>query len=244
MKSFVLPVETMKTPGIHSSRYRRWLYGCIGLCMGFIGFAIIPGTASAVMYNLDYVFSPPTGTVLPLGSVTLTDLGASVRFELTNQAGAESKLDSLYFNFARAGVNPNQLTFSNISAAVNTYQTVLAPTSSSTVNSLKADGDGYYDGKFEYTGNKFLGHSQSLSFDLAVAGHDLDVSDFHFFSLPGGGTGTYIMASHIRNVSGGDSLWVGTTSTSVNPVPLPAAMWLFGAGLVSIGPMIRRRLLN
>lgn len=208
--------------------------------VGVLGFMALPGPASAVMYNLDYVFSPPTGTVTPLGSVILTDLGASVRFDLTNQAGAGSRLDSLYFNFARTGVNPNQLTFSNVSAASNTYQTTLAPASSSTINSLKADGDGYYDGKFQYTGNNFLGHGQLLSFDLAVAGHDLDVSDFHLFSIPGGGTGTYIMASHIQNISGGDSLWVGTVNTAVNPVPLPAAAWLFGTGVAALAGLARR----
>lgn len=210
----------------------------LGACVGLM---ITPSMASAVMYNLDYVFSPPTGTVSPLATVTLTDLGTSVRFEVLSQAGAGSRLDSLYFNFARAAVNPNQLTFSNISAAANTYQTTLAPTGSSTVNSLKADGDGYYDGKFEYTGNNFLGHAQTLSFDLAVAGHDLDVSDFHLFSLPGGGTGTYIMASHIQALAGGDSLWVGTNQTVVNPVPLPTAAWLFGAGVAALAGFARRQ---
>lgn len=197
--------------------------------LGLLGFT--PGTASAVMYNLDHVFSPPTGTVTPLASVTLTDLGNAIRFQLLSQAGVGTKLDSLYFNFGRPGVNPNQLVFSNVSAASITYQTTLAPTGSSTVNSLKADGDGYYDGKFEYIGSNFLGHGQTLSFDLAVAGHDLDVSDFHFFSIPGGGTGTYLMASHIRNVSGGDSLWVGT---NVAVVPLPAASLLFAGGLAGL----------
>lgn len=226
---------------MQASLYQQWRRGLIGMFVGLIGLAAIPGTASAVMYNLDYVFSPSTGTVSPLGSISLTDLGNAVRFEVINQAGTGSKLDSLYFNFGRSGVNPNQLIFSNVSAAGNTYQTVLDPTGDSRMNSLKADGDGYYDGKFEYTGNNFLGHGQVLSFDLAIAGHNLDVSDFHLFSLPGGGTGTYIMASHLQNISpGGSSLWVGTTAV----VPLPAAVWLFGSGLASLIPMIRRQLMS
>jgi hypothetical protein len=55
MESFVSSVEILKTPRIHVSCYRQWLRGFIGLCMGLIGFAIIPGTASAVMCNLDSV---------------------------------------------------------------------------------------------------------------------------------------------------------------------------------------------
>jgi hypothetical protein len=206
--------------------------------VAWVRLMIDPGTASAVLYELDSVFSPPTGIVSPLGSVTLSDLGHTVRFQVTNQAGAGSKLDSLYFNFNHGSLNPNQLVFLNVSAAANTYQTTLAPTGSSTVNSLKADGDGYYDGKFQYSGNNFLAHGQTLSFDLGVVGYDLSTSDFHLFSLPGGGTGTFIMASHIQNLSGGNSLWVGT-NTAV--VPLPAATWLFGSGLLSLFSALRRQ---
>ncbi|NWF71604.1 MAG: hypothetical protein HXY51_00970 [Nitrospirae bacterium] len=198
---------------------------------------VAPLHASAVIYPLDYVFSPPTGTVTPLGTVTLTDLGTAVQFDVLNQAGAGTKLDSLYFNFAHGSLNPDQLAFSNVSAVTGTYSTLLAPTTSSTINGLKADGDGYFDGKFEYTTNNFLGHGQTLSFHLSVVGQDLGVEDFHFFSLPGGGTGSYVMASHIQNLPGsGDSLWVGTAT----PVPLPAAVLLFGSGLMGLFPMLRR----
>lgn len=201
----------------------------------FLG-ALIAGAGAplhvfAVTYPLDYIFSPPTGTVAPLGTVVLTDLGARVRFDLTNQAGAGSRLESLYFNFAQGGLNPSQLIFSNVSAAQGTYQTAVAPTGSSTLSSLKADGDGYYDGKIEYAGNSFLGHGQTLSFELGITSQQLDVEDFQLHSIPGGGTGTYVMASHIRNTAqGGSGVWVGT----LTPVPLPAVAWLFGSGLAGL----------
>src|SRR5262245_23227007 len=35
--------------------------------------AVAPLHASVVTYPLDYIFSPPTGTVSPLGTVVLTD---------------------------------------------------------------------------------------------------------------------------------------------------------------------------
>lgn len=201
--------------------------------------AVAPPYASAVTYPLDYIFSPPTGTVTPLGTVTLTDLGTAVQFDVLNQAGTGTKLDSLYFNFAHGSLNPNQLSFSNVSAVAGTYSTLLAPTTSSTVNGLKADGDGYFDGKFAFSGSNFLGHGQTLSFRLSTAGQDLGVEDFHFLSLPGGGTGSYVMASHIQNMpTSGSSVWVGT----LTPVPLPAAALLFGSGLLGLVGALRRRL--
>lgn len=190
------------------------------------------------VYNLDYVFSPPTGTGAPMGTVTLTDLGAAVQFDIVNKAGAGSKLDSLYFNFLHGATNPNQLVFSNVSAAAGTYTTLLAPLTTSTLPGLKADGDGYYDGKFSYTGNNFLGHNQTLSFRLSATGQDLAESDFHFFSIPGGGTGTYILASHIQNLQpGGTSAWVGTVAS----VPLPGAALLFLSGLSGLA-IARKRI--
>lgn len=61
-----------------------------------------PAEAMTV-YNLNYVFSPEPGhTVAPMGTVTLTDVGTAVQFDIVNKAGAGSKLDSLYSTFITA----------------------------------------------------------------------------------------------------------------------------------------------
>lgn len=75
-----------------------WFF-TVTVLIAVLTLGVAPNPASAVVYPLDYVFSPPTGAVAPLGYVTLTDVRDSVWFEVTNQAGAGSKLDSFYFNF-------------------------------------------------------------------------------------------------------------------------------------------------
>lgn len=217
-------VIPMKTNQVHTAKG-----SVMALLIGIVLWVLpAPSQAATVTYSLDYIFSPPTGSGTPLATVTLTDFDTAVQFDITNRAGAGTRLDSLYFNFAQGAINPDQLTFSNVSAAPGTYSTLLAPSISATVAALKADGDGYFDGKFSYSTNNFLGDGQTLSFRLSAAGQDLSVNDFQFFSLPGGGTGSYIMASHIQNMPySGSSLWVGTVAV----VPLPGALLLFGTGL-------------
>lgn len=165
-----------------------------------------------------------------------------MRFDIKNLAGAGTKLDSLYFNFAHGALNPNQLTFSNVSAASGTYATLLAASTSSTSDvGLKADGTGgFFDGKFAYSTNNFLGNGQILSFQLSATGQDLAESDFRFLSLPGPGGG-YAVASHFQALPGSygtSSAWVGTVAA----VPLPAGVWLFGSGLVGVAGALRKQL--
>jgi hypothetical protein len=202
---------------------------------------------AATIYFLDNIFSsdgppaaPPVGPAFPpLGIVTLTDLGDQVRFNVVNLAGTGTKLDSLYFNFEKGTLDPDQLVFSNVNAAGGTFTTVLADTTSSQGVGLKADGDGYFDGKFEYTTNNFLGHGQILSFDLGIAGQNLDPIHFNFLSIDpqGNSPGPFVLASHIKAFPGEGSAWVGT----VSPVPLPPAALLFGSGLLAMVGWLRRR---
>jgi hypothetical protein len=209
-----------------------------------------PVQAAVVTYDLNYVFSPAPGSVSPMARVTMTDVGNFVDFSVVNLAGAGTKLDSLYFNFSQGTINPIALTFSQVAVngttlAASNYTTLLAATQSTQNANLKADGDGYFDGKIAYTTNNFLANGATLTFRLSATGVNLDTSNFNFMSLPGGGSGSYTLASHIQNLPGamgysGNSVWVGNPA----PVPVPAAAVLFGTGLVSLFGAAKRRLVR
>ncbi len=219
----------------------------MGLCAGLaLCLAALPAQAAVVTYDLNYVFSPTPGSVTPLATVTLTDVANDIKFDVVNLAGANTKLESLYFNFSRGSLNPSQLTFSNVSAATGTYSTLLAATTTDTSNTmLKADGDGYFDGKIAYTTSNFLANGATLSFRLGLTGQNLDVTDFNFLSLSGPGTnpgtGSFTLAAQILNMPGGGSVWVGTP-TPAAPVPLPAAALFFGSGLLGLAGALRKKL--
>ena len=224
----------------------------MGLCAGLaLCLAALPAQAAVVTYDLNYVFSPTPGPVSPMARVTLTDVGNFVDFTVQNLAGVGTKLDSLYFNFAQGTINPIALAFSQVAvngttlAAAN-YSTLLASTQSTLNPGLKADGDGYFDGKIAYTTNNFLANGSTWLFRLSSTGNNLDTSNFNLLSLPGGGSGSFTMAAHIQALPGamgyaGNSAWVGTPVPAA-PVPLPAAALLFSSGLIGVLAAKGRRL--
>ena len=227
------PLNRMNAPPF---RKAGWVYGLALLLSG--GLVTTNSAQGATVYNLDFIYAPAIGQVAPpLATVTLTDRGpieGTVRFDVFNQAGVGTKLDSLYFNFAKDALNPSQLQFTNVSAAVGTFTTVLAPTTTDTSNNaLRPGPDGFFDGKIEYTTNNFLGNGQTLTFDLGIPSQDLDPIHFNFLSIPGpGGTpGPFLLASHLQAFD-----VPGSTETSawIAAVPLPPAVVLFGAGLVAL----------
>jgi hypothetical protein len=223
---------------------KRWL----GLTIALSALAVAgqPAASSAATYQLDYEFAIPVGALSsPEATVTLTDIGNDMRFSVVNNLSG-SKFFSLYFNFNgdRFNRDPNDLSFSNVKVNGSTlssskYEFVFSPSESSILSSLKADGDGYFDGKFAFKTNNFLAFNETLTFDLSLGGaRNLAESDFQYNSLSGGGAGAYQIAAHVKNVNpAGDSHWVGPNP---NPVPVPGAALLFGTGLAWVGRLSGR----
>ncbi len=242
----------MQAPPRSTSARRRLPKKWLGLTVALAAALVAgqPAVSSAATYQLDYEFSIPVGALASSpATVTLTDLGNNIRFSILNNLTG-SKFKSLYFNFNgdSFGKDPDDLSFSNVKVngatlSSSKYETVLAPSESSTLSSLKADGDGYFDGKIAFKNSHFLAFGETLTFDLSLGGsRNLQESHFQHLSVPGpgGSPGPFLMAAHVQNVNpAGDSHWVGP-NPNPTPVPLPAAALLFGTGLAWVGRMANR----
>src|SRR5262245_30952533 len=156
-------------------RKAMWVFGlALGLSAGL---GISNSAQAAVIYNLDNVFNsgggsaPPVGTSSsPLATVTLTDLGTTVEFDVVNASAGQLK--NLFFNFSNAAnTAPSLLQFTNVKVGSTTlgsgdFTTLTAATQSTQNNMLRADGDGYFDGSIALSNP--LQNGQTLSFTLGV----------------------------------------------------------------------------
>jgi hypothetical protein len=140
-------------------------------------------------------------------------------------------------------LNPANLSFSFVSG--NSHANV---TPSLATDSFKADGDGFYDISFGFpttSGNTFGSGTQAI-FDIeatnAATASALMPESFAFLSKPAGGHGPFYAAAHVQNTGVGNSGsgWIAPSGfTTV--VPVPAAVWLFGSGLMGLVAIAHRK---
>ncbi|MCG3117437.1 MAG: hypothetical protein LLH30_17355 [Candidatus Manganitrophus sp. SA1] len=200
-------------------------------------------TAAELTFALDQIFNPILiPDVAPQAVVTLTDAGDAVRVDVTNISSGN--LDSLYFNFNGdpSGSDPRDLRFSNVTLDgadlhVSEFRTRLARNETQRRGNLLAPGGGFYDGVFDFRRGSSLDSGETLSFDLAINGVDLSISDFVGTSLSDGTGPTFVFASRIFGQEGG-SVWAG----GMTPAPIPASFLLFGSSLIGLIAISRMNL--
>jgi hypothetical protein len=192
---------------------------------------VIASPASALILSIDHLFSGPATTAPPpYARLELNPIVGGMEFTLTNLtpgtlSGGSSKLDNVYFNYRgsealQLQTAPNGASFGYAS------------------NGFKADGSGWYDIRFAYTSGNYLATNASVSF--AIMG-DTDPMNFIDLSIPGGGNGTYYVASHFQSVvPSANSFWAGTNEVT-QAAPEPATMLLLGGGLVAAAVARRRK---
>src|SRR5262245_3418834 len=196
--------------------------------------------ATVIQANIDQVFS---GTATPIGSqpwltATFDDMfpGAlagqvQVTLSITGLV-APQKVDGWYINVddgvsqgtSGTAIDPTTLTFS-APTKVGAFDD---PTINLGTNAYKADGDGLYDIRFDFStsnGHEF-GAGDSVSYVITGPSF-MNADSFTFLSKPAGGVGPYYEAAHILSIGqGGNSVWASPTQRPGNPVPEPSAIVL------------------
>ena len=104
-------------------------------------------------------------------------------------------------------------------------------------DAFKADADGWYDILFSLPppGSDRFEAGETLIYDITATG--LVASSFNFLSTPDpvDPNGPFLGAAKFQSTGdGSQSDWVGA-------VPVPAAVWLFGSGLLGLIGVARRR---
>jgi hypothetical protein len=209
--------------------------------LGMAAVAAMQLNASALQFGLTGEFSngtAPTGAT-PWGTVNLTDTGKGVLVTFDVGNNNIGKLSEWYLNYDPTK-DVSKLRFT----AVNTWD-VLAWGADTGVNAFKADGDGTYDIRFQFSTvfNSFS-TGDTLSFLVTSKdGADLNPDDFNFVSV-GGAKGSFHTAAHVLDLFGTcGSGWVGDPTSSSNTDGVPDGFWtvtLLGMGIVTI-EFLRRK---
>lgn len=196
--------------------------------------------ANTLSFDFNTIFSAnaiaPSGSA-PFMTAVFDDGGTAGSVTLTmtiSASAAPSDVTGVYFNFDPS-LDLSALSFTHVSGS--TANGIISGT-----DCCKADGDGLYDIQFDFpppTGSDKWTAGQTVVYDITST-DAITASSFSFLSAPGGGAGgPFLAAAHFQNTDpniSGSSAWIG-----VSTVPLPAAAWLFGSGLLSLTGLARRK---
>lgn len=180
--------------------------------------------AASISYHLNQSNAMPNG--VDYVTVTISDNGSDIDFSVVvntsnfPSVGNNFGMDNFYFNY------DNSLTVdaSNISS--------INPSSWNVLNDKNAGGGfGFFE--FDLKGN---GNSRTELLTFSISGVTGD--DIYSYALGYQGTGDAYFAAHVAGFDAGD----GTTSAKfASVVPVPAAAWLFGSGILGLLAIARRR---
>lgn len=200
--------------------------------------------AATVTFNYTESFGsvPPDGPA-PYATAVFDDGGVAGSVTLTMSVAAtvgEADVTAMYFNLNPA-LDPASLGFTRDGGT--------GPTAANTTINTGTDafgpvgGDGIYDIEFDLPPSPGqnaarFNAGEDLVYTITAAG--LTASDFNFFATPGPGAGNAgPFLSVARFQSTGPDPFDG--SDFVGAVPVPAAVWLFGSGLLGLVGIARRK---
>jgi hypothetical protein len=203
------------------------------------GLFSLQATAATVTFNYDQSFGAvaPDGPA-PWATAVFDDGGGVGSVTLTmTVAGTVGMADvtAMYFNLDPL-MDPTALSFTRVGGS--------GPAAGDTdihlgIDDFQADGDGKYDILFDFppppgAQDGLFNADEDLVY--TITGTGLTADSFNYWAAPGGGKGPFLSVARFQSTGpdGEYSDWVGA-------VPVPAAVWLFGSGLLGLVGVARKK---
>jgi len=208
-------------------------YNIAGRCLqhslvaGFLLFATLPAHAASVSFFLDQSNELPNGTnylsvMLTENETSGVDFLVQTLDPLNNLAGSNFGIQSFGFSFA-------DCTWGEISGLPDNW---------GVQNNKQMSSFGGFDIRLMGRGNS---RTDSLSFTV----NGVSLNDFgSLFSTHVAGFEWCLIDDNRRNWCDGKNCTTSAFfagSMSVSQVPIPAAVWLFGSGLIGLAAVTRRK---
>ncbi|MCG6936815.1 MAG: VPLPA-CTERM sorting domain-containing protein [Gammaproteobacteria bacterium] len=221
------------------------------LCSTVLAVTAIPTQAAYIQLDLGTTFSSgavaPDGAA-PYGTIVIDDGGTSGSVTMTLTASStigSAIITDVYLNLDPS-LDPTLLSFTYDGSSTGPAASGGGDNGISTgVDGFQADGDGLYDINFNFppppgSPGSAIDFGEVVIYTITST-EAITASSFGFLSAPGGGEGPFYAAAHFQKTgtNNNKSAWEG--ADTVTTVPVPAAVWLFGSGLIGLVGVARRK---
>jgi hypothetical protein len=211
----------------------------------FLIFGLAAGEAKASLYDLTYVIngSQPEGSswlqanfvttsTNPVTHVNVVTLTLYCNF-LSTSPQSGYYIQDVAFN-VEPSIAPSSLAIARLDGSY-TGTVAISKTTQNVQSVAGSDGVGKgFDVLFDFpTANRYrFNNTDTVSF--TITGYNITAESFNFLNT----SDSAHVAAHLAGIPGGSSSTVG--DVKLDPVPIPAAVWLLGSGLVGLAALRRR----